>query len=275
MRIDAHQHFWHYDPVRDAWIDDSMARIRADFLPPDLRPLLETHGFDGCVAVQADQSLAHNDFLLGLSRQYPFIRGVVGWVDLCSATVDEQIASYAEQSGFVGVRHVVQGEAPGFMDRPDFRRGISQLAAAGLTYDILIYHQQLAEATRLVAAFPDQCFILDHVAKPVVAGLPDAAWVGGMQALARHPNVYCKLSGLVTEVPDRDWSGDLLRPYLDVVLGAFGAERVLYGSDWPVCLVAAEYGQQLRVVEAACQALSDAERASIFGGTAARCYGIA
>ena len=275
MRLDAHQHFWHFDPVRDAWIDDSMQCIREDFLPPDLLPQLDTHGFDGCVAVQADQSLAQNDFLLGLSRQYHFVRGVVGWVDLCSQAAEAQIEAYAQDPTFVGVRHVVQGEPDGFMDRADFRNGIGQLAAAGLTYDILIYHHQLTEAVRLVAAFPDQPFVLDHVAKPVIAGLPDAAWVRQIRALADRPNVFCKLSGMVTEVPDRNWTDELLRPYIHTVLEAFGTKRVMYGSDWPVCLVAAEYSQQLHALEAACQELSDAERADVFGSTAARFYGIA
>ena len=275
MRIDAHQHFWHFDPVRDAWIDDDMQRIRADFLPADLLPALATHDFEGCIAVQADQSLAQNDFLLGLSRQYPVIRGVVGWVDLCGAAAVEQIGNYADDPTFVGVRHVVQGEPAGFMDREDFRSGLGALSAAGLTYDILIYHYQLAEAARLVAAFPDQPFVLDHLAKPVIDGPPDPVWVRDIRALAGYPNVLCKLSGMVTEVPQRDWTEELLRPYIHVVLEAFGAERVMYGSDWPVCLVAAEYSQQLRAIESACQELSDAERAAIFGGTAGTFYGIA
>ena len=274
MRLDAHQHFWHYDPVRDAWIDEGMQRIRRDFLPADLHPLLTAEGMDGCIAVQADQSLEQNDFLLGLSRRNPWIRGVVGWVDLCSDQAGEQLDRYGSAPSFVGVRHVVQAEGAGFMDRADFRAGLSLLAARGLTYDLLIYHHQLAEAIRLAAALPEQPIVLDHLAKPVIAGQPDAEWVAQIRALAAFDNVYCKLSGMVTEVPHRAWTPTLLVPYVETVLGAFGTDRVMYGSDWPVCLVAASYSQQLNALRSACAHLSDDERAAVFGGNAVRFYGI-
>ncbi|PPK85901.1 L-fuconolactonase [Neolewinella xylanilytica] len=274
MTLDAHQHFWNYDPVRDAWIDESMQAIRRDFLPPDLQPLLADNGIDGCIAIQADQSLAETDFLLQLARQHSFIRGVVGWVDLCDPGVKEQLERYDDADLLVGMRHVVQAEPPGFMDRPDFRRGISALREFGLTYDILIYHHQLAESIRLVAAYPDQPFVLDHLAKPVIAGQPDREWRNQIESLAGHEQVYCKLSGMVTEVHDRNWTPQLLQPYIEVVLEAFGPERVMYGSDWPVCLVAAEYSAQLRALEFACAALSESEKHAIFGKNAAGFYGI-
>ncbi|MGB3801325.1 MAG: amidohydrolase family protein [Lewinella sp.] len=274
MMIDAHQHFWKYDPVRDAWIDESMQAIQRDFLPSDLKPLLAANGVDGCIAVQADSSLSETDFLLDLASRHSFIRGVVGWVDLHSPQVTQQLANYTDQEKLVGVRHIVQAEEPGFMDGDDFRRGIGQLQKHGLTYDILIHHDQLVESIRLVAAFPDQPFVIDHLAKPVIAGQPDREWVSQLRAIAKHENVWCKLSGMVTEVPGRDWTLQLLKPYVQEVLDAFGPQRVMYGSDWPVCLVAASYAQQMEALKGACAELSAEEQRAVFGENAASFYGI-
>ena len=274
MTLDAHQHFWHYDPKRHAWIDDSMAAIRRDFLPGDLEPHLSAHGIDGCVAVQADQTTAENDLLLGLARDHAFIRGIVGWVDLADTAVEAQLDRYAGEEKFVGVRHIVQAEGPGFLDRKDFRAGLKLLRNYGLTYDILIYHHQLQESTRLVTEFPDQPFVVDHIAKPVIAGQPDEEWVNHLRSLAGHENVYCKLSGMVTEVPTGDWTPQLLRPYVETVLEAFGPERVMYGSDWPVCLTVADYASQLEALRYACAELSADEQAALFGGNAAGFYGL-
>ena len=274
MRLDAHQHFWHFDPVRDSWIDEDMQVIRRDFLPDELSPHLSEHGIDGSIAVQASPFLEENDFLLGLAAEHRFILGVVGWIDLCGAEAKEQLRHYHQQKRFVGVRHIVQAEGPGFMDRPDFRAGLSLLANLGLTYDLLIHHHQLAEAIRLVAAFPDQPFVLDHLAKPVIAGQPDREWVDQLHSLARHENVSCKLSGMVTETAVPDWTPQLLKPYVETVLEAFGPDRVMYGSDWPVCLVDATYTQQLDALRYACDQLSGNERDRLFGDNAAKFYGI-
>ena len=274
MTLDAHQHFWQYDPERHAWIDDSMAAIRRDFLPGTLEPHLSAHGIDGCVAVQADQTTAENDFLLGLARDHAFIRGVVGWVDLADTAVEAQLDRYAGEERFVGVRHVVQAEGPGFLDRKDFRAGLKLLREYGLTYDILIYHHQLQESTRLVTDFPDLLFVVDHIAKPVIAGQPDEEWVNHLRSLARHENVYCKLSGMVTEVPTGDWTPQLLQPYVETVLEAFGTDRVMYGSDWPVCLTVADYTGQLEALRYTCAELSGDEQAALFGGNTARFYGL-
>lgn len=270
MIIDAHQHFWQFDPVRDSWIDASMEQLRRDFLPGDLAPLLRAHGIAGSVAVQADQSLAENEFLLGLADRHPFIWGVVGWVDLCASGVDTQLSKYATHPKFVGVRHIVQAEPDGFMDREDFRRGIGRLHDHQLTYDLLIYHRQLPEALRLVRAFPGQPFVLDHLAKPKIEGPPDTGWTDHIRALADCPNVSCKVSGMVTEVPGYDWTFEVLRPYLDVVLEAFGPDRLLYGSDWPVCLLAADYRAQLSVYQQA----FGAGALESFSRNAVRIYGL-
>ncbi|WP_116104971.1 amidohydrolase family protein [Lewinella sp. IMCC34191] len=274
MILDAHQHFWNYDPVRDAWIDESMQAIRRDFLPPDLQPLLDANDVDGCIAVQADQSYEETDFLLGLAGQYAFIHGVVGWADLRSDSLADELSKYEKAEKLVGLRHVVQAEPPEFMDGEAFRRGIAKLRSFDLTYDILIHHDQLAESVRLVGAFPDQSFVIDHLAKPVIAGQPDRQWVSQIRAVARHENVWCKLSGMVTEVPGRDWTPQLLRPYVREVLEAFGPRRVMYGSDWPVCLVAASYAAQMDALKEACADLSDDEQRAIFGENAAEFYGI-
>lgn len=275
MRIDAHQHFWKFDPVRDAWIDDSMAGLRRDFLPPHLQPRLAAAGMAGCVAVQADQSLAQNDFLLDLAARHTFIRGVVGWVDLRSPDVDVQLERYADRDRFVGVRHVVQDEQAGFMDDPAFRRGIGRLAAYGLTYDILIRDHQLEEAVRLASAFPEQPFVLDHLAKPRVNEAVYTAWERPLRALAALPNVCCKVSGLVTEAPGYDWSYGTILPFIRVAADAFGPDRLLYGSDWPVCRAATDYAGQLSVTDRAFGDYSPTERAAIFGGNAVRFYGLA
>ncbi|NJB84796.1 L-fuconolactonase [Lewinella marina] len=270
MIIDAHQHFWQFDPVRDAWIDASMGVLRQDFLPTDLAPILAANGVDGCVAVQADQSLAESDFLLELADRHPFIRGVVGWVDLCAPDVEEQLARYAAHPKFVGVRHILQGEPAGFMARPDFRRGISLLHRYGLTYDLLVYHYQLPEAIDLVDAFPEQRFVLDHLAKPVIDGPPDPAWVRNLRTLAGFPGVSCKLSGMVTEVPGYQWTAEALQPYLTVAVEAFGPDRLLYGSDWPVCLLAADYAAQFAVY----RNFPGLDSTGCFGSNAERIYGL-
>lgn len=273
MTIDAHQHFWIFDPERDAWITEDMSVIRKNFLPADLAPVLEANGIDGCVAVQADQSEAETDFLLQLAEENTFIKGVVGWVDLWSPSVEERLQHYAQYPLLRGFRHIVQGEAdPAFLQGEDFCRGIKALAAYDLTYDILIFPQQLPAALQFVQQFPGQRFVIDHLAKPYIRKGELKGWEEDMRAMAQFDHVYCKLSGMVTEADMQNWKQEDFSPYLDVALEAFGAERLMYGSDWPVCLLAADYPQVKKLVTDHIAHLSAAEQARIMGGNAASFY---
>ncbi len=273
MTIDAHQHFWRYDPVRHEWINDSMAAIRRDFLPEELAGIYQRHNIDGCVAVQVDQVESENDFLLGLSRQHHFIKGIVGWVDLRSPSIEQRLEHYASEKLMKGFRHIVQGESdPNFLLGQDFGRGISQLAKHGFTYDILVYHHQLVQVGPFVSKHPKQHFIIDHLAKPAILNGEIKQWEKYMRSIAQHENVYCKLSGMVTEADFHRWTYEQLEPYIHVVLDAFSPSRVVYGSDWPVCLVAASYEQQLGVVRRAIEKLSDTEKAKVLGENAVRFY---
>ncbi len=274
-RIDAHQHFWRYSPQTHAWIDGTMLAIKRDFLPPDLKLLLDAAGFDGCIAVQAEQSIAETKWLLSLADEYPFVRGVVGWVDLCAPDVTEQMRRIAARPRLSGVRHIVQDEPAGFMLRPDFQRGIAALAEFNLTYDILIYEHQLPEALALVQRFPNQRFVIDHIAKPAIRDGSIDAWRAGITAIAASPNVYCKLSGMVTEADWQRWRPSDFAPYIETVLEVFGAGRVMAGSDWPVCLLAGEYGGVMAIMMDAIGGLSADERDAILGGTAAEFYRVA
>jgi L-fuconolactonase len=274
LRIDAHQHFWKYNPLRDAWITDDMAVIQRDFLPADLERTLSANGVDGCVAVQADQSLDETRFLLDLAARHHFIKGVVGWVDLRSPRLDETLEALAADRRLRGIRHVAQAERDDFLAQDDVVRGISRLARAGLTYDILIYPRQIPAAVSLVSRLSDQPFILDHLAKPLIKEGRLEPWATQVKELARRPNVCCKISGLVTEADWTGWRPEHFRPYLDVAFDAFGADRVMFGSDWPVCLTAAPYERVLGVVDDYTSLLSADERAAVFGGNAARFYGL-
>jgi L-fuconolactonase len=272
VRIDAHQHFWCFDPVRDAWITPGMGAIRRDFLPADLAPLLAASGIDGVVAVQADQSTAETEFLLGLSAQHGFIKGVVGWIDLRASDVTRQLDAWGGHVRLKGFRHIAQSEPDDFLMRDDVGRGIRTVGHFGYAYDILIYPRQLAAAVRLVARCPNVRFILDHCAKPPIASGDLTMWRAGFQALAAHENVCCKLSGLVTEASWSRWSDDQLVPVLDIALESFGAERLMFGSDWPVCLLAADYARVVDALHRWAAPLSESERSCIFGGTAISAY---
>ncbi|MHA6247137.1 amidohydrolase family protein [Pontibacter sp. CAU 1760] len=273
LKIDAHQHFWKFDPVRDSWITEDMAEIRRDFGPKDLQPVLQQHGFGGCVAVQADQSEAENDFLLAHAAAHDFIKGVVGWVDLRAANVQERLEYYAGLKKMKGFRHVLQGEPDrALMLQPEFKNGISQLGMFGFTYDILIYPDQLRFAKELASTFPEQPFVLDHLAKPYIKDREIGAWSRDIRAISEHENVYCKVSGMVTEADWQNWKQEDFRPYLDVVVEAFGTNRIMYGSDWPVCLVAASYGEALNVAESYIYSFSQSEQAAFFGDNASRFY---
>jgi L-fuconolactonase len=275
MRIDAHQHFWYFDPVRDNWIGDDMRILQKDFLPAQLEPLLQQHGFDGCIAVQADQSEKETSFLLQLADQNDFIKGVVGWVDLQAENLQARLEHYAQAKKLKGFRHIVQAEKDeGFMLRPSFIRGIGLLHQYNFTYDILIYPKHLKYAAALVAKFPHQKFIVDHLAKPLIKKREIESWKRDLKHLAQHENVYCKVSGLVTEGDWHNWKEDDFTAYLEVATEAFGTQRLLYGSDWPVCLVTATYEQQLSIVQKHFETFSVAEQAMIFGANAQRFYNL-
>ncbi len=275
VRIDAHQHFWRYDPVELAWIDDAMAVLRRDFLPDDLAPLLRAEGIDGCVAVQARSSLAETEFLLGLADRHPFVSAVVGWVDLSAAGVESELERLRRHAALAGFRHIAQAEPDDrFLVSPAFTRGISALARHRYTFDLLVLPRQLPAAAELARAHPGQRFVLDHIAKPEIRAGTLEPWASHVRALARLPNVWCKLSGLATEADWRHWKPADFRPYLDLILEAFGARRLMFGSDWPVCLVAASYSRALRLVREFIATLSADEQAAILGGNACAFYGI-
>ena len=275
MRIDSHQHFWRYDPVEYGWMDERMDVLKADHLPDELAPHLEEHKFDGCIAVQARQALAENDLLLGLARESDLVRGVVGWVELCSPDVEEQLDALAGEEQLVGIRHVVQDEPDDeFLLREDFQRGIAALAGRGLVYDVLIYPKQLPAALRFVERFPDQPMVLDHIAKPLVAEQRLEPWSYAVRELAENEHLSCKVSGLITEADWEHWQPEDFLPYFEVVREAFGEERLLYGSDWPMCRVAGEYDRVVELAEVFASELSAAGRAAFFGGNAARVYGL-
>ncbi len=275
-RIDAHQHFWQFDPVRDAWITDDMAAIQRDFLPADLQPILQQHRLDGCVVVQSDQSPAENAFQLANADAHDFIKGVVGWVDLQAENVAERLDYYQQFAKLKGFRHVLQGEADrALMLKPAFQRGIGELEPRGFTYDLLILPDQLGYAAELAAAFPRQPFVVDHIAKPPIRAQEIDAWMRDIRTLAAHENVCCKVSGMVTEADWQHWEPEDFRPYLDVVFAAFGPRRVLYGSDWPVCNVAGGYARAIGILEDYLRPFSAAEQALFWGDNAVRFYGLA
>ncbi len=275
MRIDAHQHFWRYRPETHGWISDAMAVLKQDYLPPDLEPLLRADGFEGCVAVQAAQTLDETRFLLGLADAHPFVRAVVGWVDLLSPDLESQLDSFGAHPRLRGVRHIAQDEPDdGWLARPEVVRGIGKLRRLGLTYDVLVYARQLPAALTLAQALPEQPFVVDHVAKPEIrAGRLDP-WRAGIRRLAALPHVLCKLSGLVTEAAWDRWKPADLRPCLEVALEAFGPGRLMIGSDWPVCLLAGDYATVTGVVRTFIGSLSESEQAAVLGDNAARFYGI-
>ena len=273
LRLDAHQHFWRYTPAAYAWINDRLSELKRDFLPPDLKPLLAAQGFDGSIAVQARQSMEETLWLLELADEYPWIHGVVGWVPLCSTELGSHLASLAGRGKLVGVRHVVQDESDDrFMMRPDFRRGIAALRDYGLVYDLLLYPRHLPVAVQLVEEFAEQSFVLDHIAKPSIAFDKKDPWACDLRALASLPNVTCKLSGMVTEARWKRWKPADFAPYLDTVLEAFGASRLMIGSDWPVCTLSASYEETIGIVRNYLEKLSREERDGILGGNCARVY---
>ncbi len=265
MRIDAHQHFWHFDPVRDAWITGDMSVIRRDFLPGDLLPHLQEHGFDGCVTVQADQSETETRFLLENAKNHDFIKGVVGWVDLRAHDLEARLEQWADDKKLKGFRHILQAEKPEYMLSTEFVSGLRTIGKLGYTYDILVFPGHLNAVVQLLEQTEDQYFVIDHIAKPYIRTGEIEAWKRDIHLVAGFPNVYCKVSGLVTEASVTNWKPGDIEPYLAVVLEAFGTKRLMYGSDWPVCLLAASYERQLDIVESFFSRLSPGERERIMG----------
>jgi L-fuconolactonase len=274
-KIDAHQHFWVFDPVRDSWITDDMRKIKRDFLPVDLQPVLAANGIDGCVAVQADQTEEQNTFLLALADNNPFIKGVVGWVDLRAENIEERLKYYQQFKLMKGFRHVLQGEINrSLMLEKEFKHGISLLAKYGFTYDVLIFPDQLKYANKLAKEFPDQKFVLDHIAKPNIKDGKIDAWAAEIALLGKLPNMYCKVSGMVTEADWANWDNATFTKYLDVIFNAFGTGRTMFGSDWPVCLVAASYPKMKAIVDEYLQRFNSREQEMIFGGNAVTFYNL-
>jgi L-fuconolactonase len=274
-KIDAHQHFWRFDPVRDAWISsDTMQVLRRDFLPDDIAPTLAQHGFSGCVAVQADQSDAETSFLLQLAENQNFIKGVIGWTDLRASDLSQRLDTYAAFPLLKGFRHILQGEPPQFMLDSRFLAGVTALGKRGYTYDILVFPHHLMALRIFLRQLEHQPFVIDHLAKPYIKKGDIKAWKDDLRRIAQHDNVCCKLSGLVTEADWANWQPRQLTPYLEVALEAFGSQRVMYGSDHPVCLLASDYARQLAVVEDFIGQLTTGEQAAVMGGNAVRFYGL-
>jgi L-fuconolactonase len=275
MKIDSHQHFWVYGEEEYGWIGDGMEVLKRDFLPVDLEPQLLAAGLDGSIAVQARQTLEETRWLLKLADEFDIVKGVVGWVDLRSSDLQAQLEEFSSDPHFCGVRHILQSEPDDeYMLRKDFLRGISSLAGFDLVYEILIFQRHLPAAVKLVEQFPDQPFILDHLAKPLIKDGILTPWTADIQKLAQYPNVMCKLSGMVTEADWQHWQQDDFAPYIEAVFEAFGANRILYGSDWPVCLLAGSYQQVHSLVEDYVKKLSKKEQAAVWGGNAVRFYGL-
>jgi L-fuconolactonase len=274
IQIDSHQHFWSYDERQYPWIPKG-SPLHRDWLPNDLSPLLANAGLEDCIAVQARQTVEESRWLLTLADHAPIIKGVVGWVDLQSERVEEQLEELSKHPKFVGVRHVVQDEPDvNFMLRPNFLRGIDRLKPFNLTYDILIYPKQLSAALELIKRFPEQPFVLDHIAKPFIKAGTLSPWQEQIRELAKASNLFCKVSGMITEADHANWKLSDFKPYLDVVFEAFGVDRLMYGSDWPVCLLAGSYERVFGLVEDYTRPLSQEARAGFLGDNAARFYRI-
>lgn len=272
MVIDSHVHFWKYDKTAYSWIDKSMKVLQEDYLPKKIESTLYRNNVGGCIAIQALQEEVETRFLAELAETHPVIKGVVGWTDLRANDVEKKLSELKEYHPIKGIRHIVQSEPDNFLYNEDFRRGISLLKEFNYTYDILIYPKQLTAAADLVATFPEQTFILDHCAKPQIKNKEIDQWSKGINQLAAHSNVHCKLSGLITEADWRDWSPGDFYPYLDVVFNAFGVDRLLFGSDWPVMLLSGIYVQWKSLLEKYMDNFSDEDREKVFGLNAQQVY---
>lgn len=275
MRIDSHQHFWNYDPVVYDWINDDMDVLRRNFLPDELKALLAANTMDGCIAVQSEQNEKHNSFLLELADQNDFIKAVIGWTDLRADNIEDRLDYMKLFPKLKGFRHILQGETKrDMMLEPSFVRGLRVLGAKGYTYDILVYPDQLPYVIKLMELCPGQKFVLDHLGKPGIRKGEFNEWKKDIVALAKYPDVYCKVSGLVTEADWKKWKSADLVPYIDAAAEAFGTDRLLFGSDWPVCLVAAGYDDVAAIMEGYFSLFSAAEQEKVFGLNAIEFYNL-
>jgi L-fuconolactonase len=265
MIIDTHQHFWKYSPQKHQWINGEMSALKKDFLPEDLQKIYKEHGIKGCVAVQAEQSEEETGFLLQLADRYKFIRGVVGWVDLKSENLGTRLDYYKNFDKLKGFRHIVQDEPdPDFLLDQAFQRGLGQLEKNGFTYDLLIYPRHMNAAIHSVRNFPNLRFVIDHIAKPDIRNSKINDWARSMETIAHEKNVYCKMSGMVTEASWRGWKQSDFVPYLDVVFQTFGADRVMFGSDWPVCLLAGGFQDVLDIIVQYTRGFSEQDKQKIY-----------
>ena len=274
MIIDSHQHFWNYNPERDTWIDESMQALKKNFLPENLKPILIDNGIDGCISVQADQSYQETEFLLKCASNNNFIKGVVGWVDLCSPDLEKKLKRYSTDKKFKGVRHIVQSESKEYLLRKDVQVGISKLSNFNLTFDLLVTPIQLQSAIKLVKTFPNQKFVLDHIAKPRISEPLSKTWVNDIINLSKQDNVFCKISGLVTETKGYNFLEADFLPFLDIIFQYFGFDRIMYGSDWPVCLLAAEYKKVLDIITDYLSSYDSKTREKIMGTNAQIFYNL-
>ena len=274
MIIDSHQHFWNYNPARDKWINSSMKILQKDFLPQHLKPILDDNGIDGCIAVQADQSENENKFLLDCAENNLFIKGVVGWIDLKGKNINNKLAYYKTNPLFKGVRNIVQNEHDNYLLRSDIQNGISKLSSYNLTYDLLIFPRQLPAAIALVEKFPKQIFILDHIAKPNISNSKAENWKKNITKLSKFNNVNCKLSGMVTETEGFIFNDNDFYPYIDHIFKSFGPERILFGSDWPVCLLATNYKKVIEIVKNYLKSHSKKTKLNVMGLNAIKIYNL-
>lgn len=275
MKIDSHQHFWHYNTSDYGWIGGGMSVLKKDFLPNELKCEMDSIGFDGSIAVQARQSYDETEWLLKLTEKYDFIKGVVGWVDLCSPLVEDELKKYTTHKKLVGVRHVVHDEPDEeFILAEYFLNGIGLLKEYNLTYDILIFPNHLENTIKFVEKFPLQTFVLDHIAKPNIKDKKVLPWKENISQLAQFPNVFCKLSGMVTENDPKNWNKADFIPYLDVVFESFGIDRIMIGSDWPVCRLGGKYNEIMDIVFNYFNEFSKEEKDKVFGLNAMKAYNL-
>lgn len=284
-RIDSHQHFWRYDAAEFPWIGSGMQDLARDWLPADLKPLMQASGIERCIAVQARTSEAETDFLLALAAEQPWIAGVIGWVELREGDVERRLARWRGQSALKGFRHVLQDEAdvPAVLSSPVFRRNVAVLQSRGLVYELLVHAHQFDGLADFCATLDGHTLVLDHLGKPAIREPGDSAfasWRVALQPVAAQPHVMCKLSGLVTEARWRDGALDGHRPadfhrYLDTALELFGPHRLMFGSDWPVCMLAQPHAGVVDLIDGWSQRLSPNEREALWAGNAQRCYDLA
>lgn len=275
MRIDAHQHFWNYHPQTHSWIDEHMQVIRKNFLPSDLEPLIQSSGIDATVAVQADESDAETEMLLRLADQYPFIAGVVGWINLKQVDVETNLAKWMPEKHLKGFRSIMQGTSnEAYLTNSLFINNVKKLSQFNFTYDLLVYHDQLPALIHFTEQLPDNKLILDHLGKPAIAKKEFKAWREQIKELSKHPKLYCKISGMITEADHLNWSTNDLLPYMETVAEFFGTNRICFGSDWPVCLLAGSYQRVIDAVEQFATQLTKEEQNKLFGQNTKEFYNL-